>query len=107
MNNNNSNGDQLISAFDTDFGYLNMDNNGYAKKKNFLRFTDDELRYDKENTMSYFDKHIKLDIFEEVEKSSNLIQAQMLFHAFSVLSIFSVYVMRKMIIIHHHLLILI
>lgn len=35
MNNNNSNGDQLISAFDTDFGYLNMDNNGYAKKKNF------------------------------------------------------------------------
>lgn len=95
MNNNNSNGDQLISAFDTDFGYLNMDNNGYAKKEEFLRFTDDELRYDKENTMSYFDKHIKLDIFEEVEKSSNLIQAQMLFHAFSVLSIFSVYVMRK------------
>ena len=95
MNNNNSNGDQLISAFDTDFGYLNMDNNGYAKKEEFSRFTDDELRYDKENTMSYFDKHIKLDIFEEVEKSSNLIQAQMLFHAFSVLSIFSVYVMRK------------
>ena len=34
MNNNNSNGEQLISAFDTDFGYLNMDNNGYSKRKN-------------------------------------------------------------------------
>ncbi|CAX42117.1 zinc finger-containing transcription factor, putative [Candida dubliniensis CD36] len=94
-NNNESNGDQLISAFDTDFGYLNMDNNGNSKKEECSRFIDDELRYDKENTMSYFEKHINLDIFEEVEKSSNLIQAQMLFHAFAVLSIFSVYVMRK------------
>ncbi|KAF6069849.1 hypothetical protein FOB64_002557 [Candida albicans] len=69
--------------------------NEINNKLNNNNNNNNDMNNNNKNTMSYFDKHIKLDIFEEVEKSSNLIQAQMLFHAFSVLSIFSVYVMRK------------
>jgi len=48
-----------------------------------------------ENTLANFEKQMNIRIYDEFDSSSNSIQSQMLFHVFTVLTVFSIYVMKK------------
>lgn len=58
-----------------------------------LQFSKQE--YSDSNCLEYFEKHINLSLFEELDSSNNSIHSQMLFHVFTILSIFSIYMIRK------------
>lgn len=97
-----SSNDDGLSLFDTDFGYLNMTNfTSDTKEKKFSMHDDDgdddddKANLGKEDSLFKFEKYIQFRITDEIETSNNLIHSQMLFHVFTILSIFSVYIMKK------------
>ena len=95
--------DDGLSLFDTDFGYLNMTNFTNEGKEKRFSLNDDNYEgedinkamFNKEDSLSKFEKYIQFKISDEIDTSNNLIHSQMLFHVFTVLSIFSVYIMKK------------
>ncbi|RCK59042.1 Transcriptional regulator ADR1 [Candida viswanathii] len=95
-----STSDDGLSLFDTDFGYLNMSNFSSDGKDTKFSMSgdvdeDDNGTTNKEDTLAKFEKYIQFRISDEIETSNNLIHSQMLFHVFTILSIFSVYIMKK------------
>ncbi|KAK6464180.1 hypothetical protein DFJ63DRAFT_333770 [Scheffersomyces coipomensis] len=50
---------------------------------------------EKENSLVNFEKFIHLRIYEEFDNSTNSILSQMLFHVFTILAVFSIYIIRK------------
>ncbi|KAG7664324.1 ADR1 [[Candida] subhashii] len=87
------------SSFSTDFGYLNNNNGNFIHDDNkqvSALFTDENnLHENKENSLAIFEKNIHLRIIEEFSSSSNLVHSQMLFHVFTILAIFSIYILKK------------
>lgn len=86
------------TTFSTDFGFLNGSGNFINDSKEIMGLFSDEkkLRHDdKENTLAVFEKNIHLRVLEEFSSSSNLVNSQMLFHVFTVLAIFSIYILKK------------
>lgn len=96
------NGD--IGGFSTDFGFLNSSGNygnGEEFSENFqgmnslLAEQRGQETVDADNTLSGFEKSINLRIFEEFDNSTHSIHSQMLFYVFAVLSVFSIYILKK------------
>ncbi|KAG2735464.1 hypothetical protein G9P44_001678 [Scheffersomyces stipitis] len=106
----------LGGVFSTDFDFLNHNsadfmsdehgnqngNNNHANR-NYPEFNslliDDyksgESSGDKDNSLADFEKFMHLRIFNEFDNSANSIHTQMLFHVFTVLSVFSIYIVKK------------
>ncbi|KAK6454893.1 uncharacterized protein RJT20DRAFT_97879 [Scheffersomyces xylosifermentans] len=77
------------SVFNTDFGFLNHE------FSSLLINNPTNEGVDKDNSLADFEKNVNLRIYEEFDNSSNSIHTQMLFHVFTVLSVFSIYIVRK------------
>ncbi|ODV78384.1 uncharacterized protein CANTADRAFT_6776 [Suhomyces tanzawaensis NRRL Y-17324] len=93
------------SGFTTDFSFLNAEfpstfNGNQFQDLNTL-LSDDYQKMGttgtlgEENTVLQFEKAVNLRIFEEFDIATVSLHSQMLFHVFTILSAFSIYVARK------------
>lgn len=60
----------------------------------FNMIVDDSLKNENSATIT-FEQSINLKVFDELDNSKNSIHSQMLFHVFTILSIFAIYVVKK------------
>ncbi|EAZ63524.2 protein similar to protein that controls the expression of ADH2, peroxisomal protein genes, and genes required for ethanol, glycerol, and fatty acid utilization, partial [Scheffersomyces stipitis CBS 6054] len=79
-----------IPVFSTDFDFLNHNSADFMND-----YKSGESSGDKDNSLADFEKFMHLRIFNEFDNSANSIHTQMLFHVFTVLSVFSIYIVKK------------
>lgn len=64
-------------------------------RNNLINLEYRKIEDNEENTLASFEKYINLRLFDELDDTHNSIHSQMLFHVFTILSLFSIYVLKK------------